>query len=146
MPRVDFYVLSASIPDGKLRFACRLAQKIYQLGGSAYIQTADEDQARQLDEMLWTFDQSSFVPHRRETGGQPGQTEAPIRIGQQAPPDPTPVQVLISLLDQIPECADRFERVAELVDNDLDDKKLARLRYSDYRKRGYQLQSHDVDV
>lgn len=146
MPRVDFYVLANSTPEGKLRYTCRLARKIYTLGKSAYIQAASEDQAQRLDDLMWTFDQSSFLPHRRHGVSYSDEPQAPITIGYEPPPEGRSADVFISLLESVPAYADRFDRVAELVDNDPREKQSARERFRQYRERGFELETHQVSV
>lgn len=146
MPRVDFYVLTNNITEGKLRFTCRLVHKIYTLGKSAYIHAASEDQARRLDDLMWTFDQSSFVPHRRHPDSYSDEPQAPITISHEPPTEVQSADVLISLLESAPIYADRFDRVAELVDNEPLEKQSARKRFRHYRDRGFELETHKVSI
>lgn len=143
-PQVDFYLLDRHIPDGRLRAACRLCKKIHALGHRIYVQTSDLEQAQTLDGLMWTFDQSSFVPHglyRAERASD----EIPVAIGQQPPPGNI-YGVLVTLLDDVPQGYDDFPRVAELVDNTPEDKARARDRYRWYRDRGCDLYKHDITV
>ncbi len=149
MSRVDFYVLTNNVADGKMRFTCRLGHKIYTLGKSVYIHVASENQAQLLDELMWTFDESSFLPHLRHSGyaeSHGDEPQAPITIGHEPPPNTLSADVLISLLESVPVYADRFDRVAELVDNNPQDKQSARKRFRTYRERGFELQTHQVSV
>ena len=140
--RVDFYLLNRHLPDGRLRVACRLAQKIYKLGHRAYILTRDDREARQLDDLLWTFDQGSFVPHHRDTPDHGGES-SPIVIGHDTPGS-SGGNVLISLTEDAPACFDHFERIADVVDDLDEDKAKARERFRFYRDRGYDLDTHDI--
>jgi DNA polymerase-3 subunit chi len=146
MSRVDFYVLTNNVTEGKLRFTCRLVHKIYNLGKSAYIHAASEDQAQRLDDLMWTFDQSSFLPHGRHADSYGDEPQAPIMIGHEPPSEVQSADVLISLLESAPVYADRFDRVAELVDNDPQEKQSARERFRQYRERGFELETHQVFV
>jgi DNA polymerase-3 subunit chi len=146
MPRVDFYVLTNNVSEGRLQYTCRLVHKIYTLGKSAYIHAANEDQARRLDDMMWTFDQSSFLPHQRHGGSYNDESPAPIMISHEPPAELQSADVLISLLESAPVYANRFGRVAELVDNDPQGKASARERFRQYRERGFELETHRVSV
>ena len=146
MPRVDFYVLTNNLTESKLRFTCRLVHKIYTLGKSAYIHAASEHQAQRLDELMWTFDQSSFLPHQRHGVSFSDEPRAPILIGHEPPAEVQSADVLISLLESAPDYADRFERVAELVGNDPQEKQSARRRFRQYRERGFELETHQVSA
>jgi len=143
-PKVDFYLLDRHVTDGRLRAACRLCRKIHTLGHRIYVQTPDLEQARKLDELMWTFDQSSFVPHGLYDPGQV-EMDTPIALGPH-PPSGGDYEVLVTMLDTVPDQYDEFARVAELVDNTPEDKALARDRYRWYRDRGCELSKHDLSV
>lgn len=143
MPRIDFYLLSRHTADGKLRAACRLCQKIYTLGHTALIQAQDLAQAETLDELMWTFDQSSFVPHA--LNDEDTRPDAPIVIGYLQPTS-NQENVLVSLLDTVPEYFDRYSRIAEFVDNTPEDKSKARDRFRVYREQGCTLETHNIQI
>jgi len=137
MTRITFYLLRSPEPDERLRIAMRLTEKAFQQGNRVYINSADENQARTLDEELWRFRPASFLPH-----GLQGTADA-IAIGWgQEPGDHS--DVLINLQLDIPAFFSRFQRVAEVVTQD--EASLAALRSSwrFYRSRGYQLEKHDL--
>lgn len=144
MTQVDFYLLNSHEPETKLRFLCRLASKIYHMGKSVYVQARDDAQAQRLDDLMWTFDQSSFVPHGR-TGSKPAEVPFPVLIGS-TPPCDEGRNVLISLLDEVPEYFEQFERVAELVDDSPADMAGARERFRQYRARGCRLETHEINT
>ena len=141
MTEVDFYILDNEDALQRARFACRLADKAYRLGHRVYIHTDSAQQTRQLDELLWTFQQNSFVPHRVFDGADDGQT--PVQLGHDAEPDASHA-VLINLAGDVPLFFSRFERVAELVNKDASVRQLGRNRYSFYKERGYALRTHEI--
>lgn len=47
----------------KNRYTCDIAEKLYDNGISVTIFTNDTRSATQLDDLLWTWKQESFVPH-----------------------------------------------------------------------------------
>ncbi|MDJ0956765.1 MAG: DNA polymerase III subunit chi [Arenicellales bacterium] len=143
MPRVDFYLLNRHTPDGKLRAACRLCQKIYTLGHTALIQARDLAQAETLDDLMWTFDQSSFVPHALTD--ETTRPDAPIVIGY-LEPTYNQENVLISLLDTVPDYFIQYSRIAEFVDDTVEDKSKARDRFRLYREHGCTLETHDIRI
>ena len=61
--RVDFYLLDQGDVEGKLLCACKVAGKAYQQGLKVFLRARDPDQARQLDQLLWSYHPASFVPH-----------------------------------------------------------------------------------
>ena len=144
-PRVDFYLLNSRMADAKLQVACRLANKLYKTGRTAYIQTADSEQAGRLDDLMWTFDQGSFIPHRR-AGSAATSLVTPIIISHETPPCESRQNVLISLVDEAPQTYSEYERVADIVAADDNDKAKARDRFRFYRSKGCELETHDIIV
>jgi DNA polymerase III subunit chi len=140
MPRVDFYVLASAEAQARLRFACRLAEKAYQLGHRIYVCAESREQAALLDDLLWTFRAGSFVPHAVLPASEP---LPPVLVGWQEPPEGH-ADVLVNLASEVPPFADRFGRVAELVDENETTKQRARERFRLYRDRGYSLASHTI--
>ena len=63
MTQVDFYLLSDPRATAREFFACRLSEKIIGLNQSAYIHTESNDVARYVDDLLWTYQDISFIPH-----------------------------------------------------------------------------------
>ncbi|HBK76810.1 MAG TPA: DNA polymerase III subunit chi, partial [Gammaproteobacteria bacterium] len=63
--RIDFYVLEADATDGRLRLACKIIDRAYRSGHTAYLWARDDHETDLLDDLLWTFSQNSFVPHSR---------------------------------------------------------------------------------
>jgi len=143
MTRVDFYILDGGGPDKGPHIACRLAEKAYQSGHKVYIHTTDAHAAEQLDTLLWTFRQGSFVPHQCLAGGEAADPLTPVHIGWGDEPDPHD-EVLINLAGEVPLFFSRFQRVAEIVPADDTAKQQGRERYKFYRDRGYQLETHTI--
>lgn len=139
MARADFYILSEGADPN--RFACSLANKAWQQGHNLHILAADRDAAQGLDELLWTFQDISFLPHALVGNDEAGQV--PVTIGW---PEQSPAEgdVLINLAPQLPEQATGFRRVAEIVAADDDRRREARERYRRYREAGFELHSHDL--
>lgn len=142
MARIDFYLLAAAGEPSRQIFACRLAEKAYRLKNSVHIQASDEEQASQLDDLLWTFRDGSFVPHgivddERDAGG------APVTIGV-GTAGIRPGDLLINLSNDMPGQLDTFPRVAEIVTSDEDCRQKSRRRFADYRSQGHALQTHEV--
>lgn len=142
MARVDFYVLQRADERSRRTLACKLAEKAYRLENTVYIHTQTRQDAEQLDELLWTFRDGSFVPHAisdvdDETG------VAPVTIG--CTPDGVESRdLLINLCDEIPAFAESFPRVAELVTADENCKLLSRKRFTEYRDQGHSIQTHKL--
>lgn len=141
MTRVDFYVLGASGNRARQQFACRLAEKAYRLDNTIHIRTTDQREAEQLDELLWTFRDGSFVPHELSTGSV--EPESPITISHEVSPRQQ-TDLLINLTDQVPAEFDAFPRVAEIVTSDEEARQQSRKRYAQYRELGHTLETHKI--
>ena len=141
MTRVDFYILQDSQPNARHLFACKLTEKAYKQGHKVYINTASDQQLKQLDELLWTFRDGSFLPHGRYSDGDHG--EQTVLIGHAIEPDGCS-DVLVNLANDIPAFFSHFNRVAELVGGDDTQREAARERYRFYQDRGYTLNAHKL--
>ncbi len=141
MARVDFYVLKQAGPDARRRFACRLAEKAYRLDNRVHIHTTSPSDAEHLDELLWTFRDGSFVPHRLLGAGE--DDEAPVTIGF-GDAEPPAGELLINLADEVPAIATAFARIAELVTSDDDCRAKSRQRFAAYRDNGDEIDTHQL--
>jgi len=141
MTRVGFYVIQASDCRQRLHVAARLADKAFKQGHRIFINANDESQARELDQLLWTFRPSSFLPHG--LAGEEHSENIEIAWGQEPQ---SHNDLLINLNLEIPTFFSRFNRVAEVVTQD--PKSLAALRksWTFYKDRGYQLEKHDLKI
>ncbi|MGE0486625.1 MAG: DNA polymerase III subunit chi [Gammaproteobacteria bacterium] len=139
MTRVDFYVIDggAERHDHTL---CRVVTKAWQHGHEIYVHCADRDGARAFDDLLWTFEDISFVPHA--LAGE-NSTTVPIVIGTAAEDATTP-DVLLNLAPDVPASVSRFARVIESAGHDDATRQAARLRYRFYQDRGYPLHTHKL--
>lgn len=137
--QVDFYVLQSANPMDRDKFTCRLAQKAFRQGHKIFIHTRDDMSARKIDDLLWTFHDTSFVPHALMGEAH----AAPIIIGYQDHPEQYD-DILINLADEVPTFYDRFKRIIEVVCGEPTIKKLSRAHYRFYQEHDCPLKSHDI--
>jgi DNA polymerase III subunit chi len=142
---VDFYILGGESEDVRLKFACKIADQAMQQSRHVFVNATSDTEARQLDELLWTFIQGSFIPHRvvRDGDADVAQRE-PVLIGLRRAPPSDRWDLMINLAADVPEFFSRYERVAELVDGNATRREQSRERYRFYRDRGYSLNTHQV--
>jgi DNA polymerase-3 subunit chi len=140
--KVDFYIARDPSRQALLQIGCRVIEKAWQHGHRVYVLTDTADESRQLDDLLWTFRQDSFVPHALREA-DPAPTASPVLIGE-ADTLPPAVDVLVNLSSRLPGCAQDCARVAELVANDPPARAHARERYRHYRDLGARIDTHDV--
>lgn len=141
MTRIDFYLLASSDPETRRVTACKLIEKAYRQGHRIYLQTDSEEETRMMDDLLWTFRQGSFVPHELHPDAS---SEAPVLVGHGAAPEGM-ADVLVNLGSEVPSGFVRFERIAELVDQDAGVKQAGRIRYKRYKEAGCALETHTLD-
>jgi DNA polymerase-3 subunit chi len=141
MARVDFYVLEQADSLARLRLACRLAEKAWSQSQRVLLLTSGSEEARTLDDMLWTFRDRSFVPHEIFSPGCAPKSTVLISDGTALPAE---ADVLINLCERVPETFERFARIVEPVDGDPERRKAGRERFRFYRDRGLTPDSHTV--
>jgi DNA polymerase-3 subunit chi len=142
--QVDFYILDSDSDDARLLLACKIVDKATQLDHHVYVHSTSDDEARKLDELLWTFAQGSFIPHRVVRSELSSPPLEPVQIGVNQPPGPGRWDVLVNLAAEVPDFFSRYERVAEVVDANGARREQSRERYRFYRDRGYKLNTHQV--
>ena len=143
MTEIDFYILEARSDDARLTFTCRLAEKAVGRGLTVLIRPGDPSEARRLDELLWTFSQSSFLPHCPVSRAAEPPLE-PVLIDDGPGPIGERWELLINLGRDVPDYFSRYGRVAEVLDQDDDRRAGGRERYRYYRDRGYPLKTHSI--
>lgn len=143
MSRVDFYVLSDPAPDAAWRCACRLIEKAVDLDHRVYVRVSNAGEAARLDELLWTFNDRSFLAHQIWTGGEAPHALVKVLLGE-LPAPASHRQLLVNFSGAFPEELESYERIAEIVDPDPERKRLSRERYKLYRERGCALETHNL--
>ncbi len=145
MPRVDFYILSDPTAP-VLRFACRLCETIWSKGHQLHVHTQSEAQADELDRLLWTFRNISFVPHQKLSATMDALPPSTITLGWEDTDALVPAHndVCLNLSLQIPEFITRFQRAAEIVSGDKPQRDAIRQHYRIYTQRGFE--SHETKI
>lgn len=141
MPRVDFYILTTPAPQARYPFACRLVDKAYRHGHQIYIHAHSDSEARILDDLLWSFQEDSFLPHNLYGEALP--LTPPIQIGCQVDPH-THQDTLLNFDVEVPAFYQRFKRVIEIVPAETKARELARQHFRLYREQGCELHTHDL--
>jgi DNA polymerase-3 subunit chi len=98
-------------------------------------------QANQLDELLWTYRDDSFLPHNLY--GEGPEPAPPIQIGCQV----TPLKhrdILLNLSDDVPDFFPQFARILEIVTNEANIQTIGREHYRHYRACGHEISTHKL--
>jgi len=140
MAQATFYLIAKPrFRDEPLLLVCELAKKAFDSGRSVLILARSLEQAEQLDEKLWDFDESAFVPH--QIAGDDDDAITPVLIvppGMQAPDR----ALVINLRDEA--VAGTFERVLEVVPDDETQRAGSRERWKTYKAAGLDVAKHDM--
>ncbi len=139
--RVDFYVTESTAPRDRLRTACRVVEKAYLAGHTVLVWHTDVEELRELDELLWTFGDGTFVPHEAITPS--GFATAPVLLAS-TPTAPGQFDVLVNLAPDVPACIDCARRIAEFIDGDPVRRQAGRARFRAYKDRGWQPTTHNL--
>jgi DNA polymerase-3 subunit chi len=142
--QVDFYILPSASENERLRFACRIAEKAMREQFRVLLYSASQHEATKLDELLWTFSQGSFVPHRVLTASRAEAEAEPVVIGFGDIAYRPEWQLVINLADEVPGFFEHCERIAEIVDADPARREQGRARFRSYRDRGYDPKTHTM--
>ena len=139
-PKVTFYPLKTAAEDTVRQFACRLAEKAFQLGHRVHLLVSSEADAAQLDELLWSFRDTSFLPHLRLPADAANPDEPGVTLGS-GTALPTEPGVLINLTNTLTEHHDVFADIREIIPDDETLRDQGRQRYRYYRERGYEVET-----
>jgi DNA polymerase-3 subunit chi len=142
--QVDFYILANDSDEARLRLACRIVDKATEAEQHVFINATSDTEAQKLDELLWTFSQGSFIPHKIVRDGIDVAPIEPVVIGLNRGPLGERWDLMINLAAEVPEFFSRYRRVAEVVDGNETRRAASRDRYRFYRDRGYTLNTHQV--
>ena len=140
MKAATFYLLpdtDQSTEDELFTLVCQLATDRYRRGQSLFVCVETQQQAWQLDEMLWQQDPDSFVPHNLAGEGPRG--GAPVEIAWPAKRNSSPRDILISLRVNFADFATAFTEVIDFVPYEDSLKQLAPERYKASRMAGFNL-------
>jgi DNA polymerase-3 subunit chi len=142
--QIDFYILPNDSSEERLRLACRITDKALQQGQHVMINTDSPAESARLDDLLWTFSQGSFIPHRVIETTPSGNIGEPVLIGCGVAPDGEDWHVLINLASAVPESFSRYQRVAEVVDANERRRAQGRERFRFYRDKGCEPNTHQM--
>jgi DNA polymerase-3 subunit chi len=142
--RVDFYILKSSAAKQRWTFACRLTEKAYLRDLKVVLLSETAAEAEVMDEMLWTFNERSFVPHDIHRARAAGDDPAPVKLTTDLDAMDS-ADLLVNLSGRLPSHLQRFSRVAEIIDADEERRRLGRERFKAYRELKVAVETHQLD-
>jgi DNA polymerase III subunit chi len=141
--RVDFYVLKSAAARQRWAFACRLTEKAYLKDLKIVIVSDTLADAQALDELLWTFNDRSFIPHKVCLDEQSMDPATAVHLTVETAL-PT-ADLLVNLAQRLPAQFQRYARIAEVIDADEERRRLGRERFRAYRDLKLPLETHQID-
>jgi DNA polymerase III subunit chi len=142
--RVDFYVLKTAAAKQRWAFACRLTEKAFLKNLQIVIVSDTLADAQALDELLWTFNERSFVPHKVCLDERAVDPATPVHLTVGATAIPC-TDLLINLAQKLPPQYQGYTRIAEVIDADEERRRLGRERFKAYRDLKLTLETHQID-
>lgn len=123
----------------KIHYTCRWVRKALANSSDCrvVIYATDRNLLNRLDDTLWTFSDSDFLPHA--VIGDKHAARCPVILTSSDTCELPHSQILVNLSPDIPAFYAQFERLLELVSTDPADTEAGRQRYVHYRERGYTL-------
>jgi DNA polymerase-3 subunit chi len=149
MKQVDFYLIENQVNNGRFKLASRLAKKLQTLQQSTLLMVDDEEQLEQLDQTLWTFSDTSFVAHDRKPdagSGSYSKTHIAIERDLAEVTADNQYDVLITLTDAVPRTAEKFARIAEIIEPDEASRTAGRARFKVYKEQEFELKTHRLEL
>lgn len=137
MTQVFFYHGAAD----RLAAACALIGGAHAQKKALTIYAPQPELAGQIDRLLWTQSQLSFIPHCRADSPLAGET--PILIADRLA-GIAQNERLVNLSEEVPTGYERFGNLVEVVGQSPDERASARERVRFYKERGHEVRYFDL--
>lgn len=135
MPNVSFYILESNNINSLFKTATQLTIKAYNADNQVLIYSNHSNILAQLNELLWTFSPSSFIPHSLVQSEEDVDSIDPIVLAN-FEPQHLKKDLLIQLSDHVPENFQQYQRIIEILYSDEDYLTKGRERFKFYRRHG----------
>ena len=137
MTQVDFHILQDTSVEARWLYVCRFIEKVERLGHQILVVVNTQEEAQELDDLLWSFKPESFIPHQIIGGDEEAKVEISFdgNLGEHR-------DVLINLSSNIPQDFSRFERLVEIVIQEPKILETTREHYRFYKQQGYAITQH----
>ena len=150
MARIDFH---SNVSD-KLEYVCRLTRKIWSATPEGQpvrniVIVGDRADLKKLDELLWTFSSTDFLPHCFITDEVAPDT--PVVLSENfaisslnaIPHADVMIHLGMQMPEDVPGLVERFPRIVEVVTVNEAERLAGRERYKAYRALGHELHNFD---
>jgi DNA polymerase-3 subunit chi len=137
MLRVDFHTQVAD----KINYTCRLVRKARAANCRIIILNQGREQSLHLDQALWNFSESDFLPHVMLD--DPLASQTPIILTENLERELPHNDLLINLSHALPSDFKQFNRIIEIISSEEQDAQAGRQRFRQYQQLGIK-PSHTV--
>ncbi|MDX5446617.1 MAG: DNA polymerase III subunit chi [Zoogloeaceae bacterium] len=138
--RVQFYHNT----EDPLALACELIARAHAGGRQVALRLPDANTARRADQMLWTGDPLTFIPH--VAAGSLLAAETPVILAEAGSDPAWPhADMLFNLASDIPPGFSGFRMLVEIIGKDEVLRAPARSRWMEYKRQGHELQAFDSE-
>ena len=150
MARIDFH---SNVSD-KLEYVCRLTRKIWSATPEGQpvrniVIVGDRADLKKLDELLWTFSSTDFLPHCFIT--DEAAPDTPVVLSENfaisslnaIPHADVMIHLGMQMPEDVPGLVERFPRIVEVVTVNEAERLAGRERYKAYRALGHELHNFD---
>ncbi|MDD7805218.1 MAG: DNA polymerase III subunit chi [Endozoicomonas sp. (ex Botrylloides leachii)] len=135
MPKIIFYILKSGGSSVEY-IACRLVAKAWREGHAVQIYTPSIEISQQLDTLLWSWQEDSFIPHAIITDQTSAQLP-PVIISSE-PPDKRLDSILINMTPATIANVMHCRHICEIVTEEAEGRALSRAKFRNYRQKGIQ--------
>ena len=140
--RYWFHILAQNTHAARNLHAAKLVDKAWQQGDRVCVLCDTEEQALELDDLLWNFTPEAFIPHSiAKAATTPCSDPVGILL---YPPAAVDWDTVIVLSSALPEDADQYRRLALVAHNDPAVLNQARGHYKQLRSLGIEAREHDM--
>jgi len=134
MTSVQFYHLTATPLERALP---KLLEKAIASGFRAVLTAHDEQRLEQLNQLLWSYDPGSFMPHGTREDNQASAQPVYLSVGTD---NPNGAKLLVVTDGKIPENALEYERIIDIFDGgDEAAVVAARTRWARYKEQFFSI-------
>jgi DNA polymerase-3 subunit chi len=133
MTKIDFH---SNVSD-KINYTCRLIRKARAADCRIIVVDSDRAQLDVLNDALWTFSESDFLPH--VLMDDPLAAQTPIILTETLSASLPHHELLINLSQHVPDDFSRFARMIEIISTGQQDTLAGRERYRHYQQQGISL-------
>lgn len=137
-----------NVPERYL-YACRWVRKAVREANKVIV-LGESDSLTRFDQLLWTFDPMSFIPHIRVLALEEMDDEAlllnPVILLEQLPTQQPAALASARILNFSPAVAEpvlQYGQITEIVSSESDDRLQARTRWQAYKNAGCTLIQHN---